>query len=105
MVFFWKIGLVIFVVLILISVLVLEKVIFGINWVVQVEYGGYYQVVVDGIYEVCGIEVEIKFGGLQVNNCILLLIGKIDFFMGGNMLQVFLMVEQGILIMVVVVYF
>ncbi len=74
----------------------LEKVKFGTNWVAQAEHGGYYQAVVDGTYEACGLEVEIIPGGPQVNNRILLPVGKIDFLMGGNMLQAFSAVEQGI---------
>lgn len=73
-----------------------EKVKFGTNWVAQAEHGGYYQAVVDGTYEACGLEVEIVPGGPQVNNRILLPVGKVDFLMGGNMLQAFSAVEQGI---------
>ncbi|MBO6757989.1 MAG: ABC transporter substrate-binding protein [Roseibium sp.] len=83
----------------------LEKVVFGTNWVAQAEHGGYYQAVADGTYAACGIEVEIKPGGPQANNRILLPVGKIDFLMGGNMLQAFSAVEQGIPTQVVAAHF
>ncbi|POF34264.1 ABC transporter substrate-binding protein [Roseibium marinum] len=83
----------------------LEKVTFGTNWVAQAEHGGYYQALADGTYEACGLEVEIKPGGPQANNRILLPAGKIDFLMGGNMLQAFSAVEQGIPTVVVAAHF
>ncbi|GGB61769.1 ABC transporter permease [Roseibium aquae] len=83
----------------------LEKVVFGTNWVAQAEHGGYYQAVADGTYEACGIQVEIRPGGPQVNNRILLPTGKIDFLMGGSMLQAFSAVEQGIPTKVVAAHF
>jgi len=83
----------------------LEKVVFGTNWVAQAEHGGYYQAVADGTYAACGLEVEIKPGGPQANNRILLPTGKIDFLMGGNMLQAFSAVEQGIPTKVVAAHF
>ncbi len=83
----------------------LEKVKFGTNWLAQAEHGGYYQAVADGSYEACGIEVEILPGGPQVNNRALLVAGKIHFHMGGNMLQAFSAVEQGIPIKVVAAHF
>ncbi|MBS8262642.1 ABC transporter substrate-binding protein [Roseibium polysiphoniae] len=87
------------------SAFALEKVSFGTNWVAQAEHGGYYQAVADGTYEACGLEVEIKPGGPQANNRILLPVGKIDFLMGGNMLQAFSAVEQGIPTTVVAAHF
>lgn len=73
-----------------------EKVAFGTNWLAQAEHGGFYQSVADGTYEACGLEVSIVPGGPQVNNRALMLAGKIDFHMGGDMLQAFSAVEQGI---------
>ncbi len=83
----------------------LEKVVFGTNWVAQGEHGGYYQALADGTYEACGLDVEIKPGGPQANNRILLPVGKIDFLMGGNMLEAFASIEQGIPTKVVAVHF
>ena len=82
-----------------------ETVRFGTNWVAQAEHGGYYQSVVDGTYEACGLEVEIVPGGPQVNNRAQMLAGKIDFHMGGNLLQAFNAVEQDIPLKVVAAHF
>ncbi len=79
-----------------ISAQALEKVKFGTNWVAQPEHGGFYQAVADGTYEKCGLDVEIIPGGPNVNNRALLLAGKIDFLMDGNLLQPFNSVKEGI---------
>jgi NitT/TauT family transport system substrate-binding protein len=82
-----------------------EKVSFGTNWLAQAEHGGYYQAVADGTYAACGLDVTILPGGPQVNNRALLLAGKIQFHMGGNMLQTFSAVQEGIPIKVVAASF
>jgi len=82
-----------------------EKVIFATNWLAQAEHGGYYQSVADGTYAACGLDVEIMQGGPQVSGRPLLLAGKIDFYMGGNMLQAFSAVEQNIPLRVVAASF
>ena len=79
-----------------VSAQALEKVKFGTNWVAQPEHGGFYQAVADGTYEKCGLDVEIVPGGPNVNNRALLLAGKIDFLMDGNLLQPFNSVKEGI---------
>ncbi len=79
----------------------LTKVAFGTNWVAEGEHGGFYQAVVDGTYEACGLDVTIIPGGPQVNNRALMLAGKIDFHMGGDMLQAFSAVDQGIPVKVI----
>ena len=66
-----------------------EAVTFGTNWVAQAEHGGFYQAVADGTYADCGLDVTIVAGGPNVNNRALLLAGKIDFLMDGNLLQPF----------------
>ena len=73
-----------------------ESVAFGTNWLPQAEHGGFYQSVADGTYEACGLDVEIVPGGPQVNNRALMLAGRIDFHMGGDMLQAFNAVKEGI---------
>ncbi|MEM9140125.1 MAG: ABC transporter substrate-binding protein [Pseudomonadota bacterium] len=73
-----------------------EKVAFGTNWLAQAEHGGFYQSVADGTYAACGLDVSILPGGPQVNNRALMLAGKIDFHMGGDMLQAFNAVKEGI---------
>ncbi|MBO6922958.1 MAG: ABC transporter substrate-binding protein [Roseicyclus sp.] len=62
---------------------------FGTNWLAQAEHGGFYQSVADGTYAECGLDVEIISGGPQVNNRALLLAGRIQFHMGGDLLQAF----------------
>ena len=82
-----------------------EKVTFGTNWLAQAEHGGYYQAVVDGTYAACGLDVTIQQGGPQVAGRPLLLAGKIDFYMGGNMQQAFDAVAQDIPLRVVAASF
>jgi NitT/TauT family transport system substrate-binding protein len=82
-----------------------EAVTFGTNWLAQPEHGGFYQSVADGTYADCGLDVTIAQGGPQVNNRALLLAGKIDFHMGGNMLEAFSAVEQNIPVKVVAASF
>ncbi len=74
----------------------LKEVAFGTNWLAQAEHGGFYQAVADGTYEECGLDVAIIPGGPQVNNRALMLAGKIQFHMGGDLLQAFSAVSQGI---------
>jgi len=73
-----------------------EAVTFGTNWVAQPEHGGFYQSVADGTYAACGLDVTIVPGGPNVNNRALLLAGKLDFLMDGNLLQPFNAVKQGV---------
>ena len=87
------------------SAAALEKVTFGTNWVAQAEHGGYYQAVADGSYAACGLEVEIRPGGPQVNNRALMMAGKVDFFMGGNLLQPFNALQEDIPFVVVAAHF
>ena len=74
----------------------LDKVSFGTNWVAEAEHGGFYQAVADGTYRKYGLDVTIVSGGPNVNNRILLPVGKLDFFMSANSLQSFDAVEQKI---------
>jgi NitT/TauT family transport system substrate-binding protein len=74
----------------------LDKISFGTNWVAQGEHGGFYQAVADGTYRKHGLDVTIVQGGPNVNNRILLTVGKIDFFMSANTLQSFDAVEQNV---------
>ena len=67
----------------------LDKVRFGTNWVAEAEHGGFYQAVADGTYKKYGLDVTIVPGGPNVNNRILLPVGKLDFFMSANSLQTF----------------
>ena len=74
----------------------LDKVRFGTNWVAEAEHGGFYQAVADGTYKKYGLDVEIVSGGPNINNRILLPVGKLDFFMSANSLQTFDAVENNI---------
>ncbi|MBV8840768.1 MAG: ABC transporter substrate-binding protein, partial [Alphaproteobacteria bacterium] len=74
----------------------LDKVRFGTNWVAEAEHGGFYQALADGTYRKYGLDVTIVPGGPQVNNRILLPVGKIDFFLSANLLQAFDAVAQDI---------
>jgi NitT/TauT family transport system substrate-binding protein len=74
----------------------LDKVSFGTNWVAEAEHGGFYQAVADGTYKKYGLDVTIVPGGPQVNNRLLLLAKKIEFFMSANSLQSFDAVAQNI---------
>lgn len=78
---------------------------FGTNWVAQAEHGGYYQAVADGTYARYNLDVTIVPGGPQANNRMLLPVGRIDFYMGGNMLQSFSAVEENIPTLVVAAIF
>jgi NitT/TauT family transport system substrate-binding protein len=73
-----------------------DKVTFGTNWVPEGEHGGFYQALADGTYRRHGLDVTIVPGGPQVNNQLLLAVGRIDFFMSTNTLQSFDAVDQGI---------
>jgi len=73
-----------------------DKVSFGTNWVAQAEHGGFYQALADGTYRAHGLDVTIVPGGPNVNNRLLLPVGKLDFFMSANTLQSFDAVEQNI---------
>lgn len=74
----------------------LKDVSFGTNWVAQAEHGGFYQALSDGTYEECGLNVTIVPGGPQVNNRALMLAGRIEFYMGGNILPAFSAVREDI---------
>jgi NitT/TauT family transport system substrate-binding protein len=82
-----------------------DKVRFGTNWVAEAEHGGFYQAVADGTYGRYGLDVTIVPGGPNVNNRILLPVGKLDFFMSANTLQSFDAVEHHIPTVVVAASF
>ena len=67
----------------------LDKVSFGTNWVAEAEHGGFFQAVADGTYNKYGLDVTIVPGGPNNNNRMLLISGKLDFFMAANTLMSF----------------
>ena len=83
----------------------LTPVTFGTNWLAAAEHGGYYQAVADGTYAECGLDVTIQSGGPQVNNRALLLANKIQFHMGGDLLQAFNAAKEGIPVVAVAATF
>mgnify|MGYP006278834927 CR=1 FL=1 len=83
----------------------LEQVTFALNWLPVAEHGGFYQAVADGTYAECGLEVEIVPGGPQVNNRAQLMAGRVDFHMGGDLLQAFNAVAEGVPVVAVAAIF
>src|ERR1700731_355767 len=67
----------------------LDKVSFGTNWVREAEHGGFFQALADGTYRNYGLDVTIVPGGPNDNNRMLLIAGKLDFFMAANTLMSF----------------
>jgi NitT/TauT family transport system substrate-binding protein len=72
----------------------LDKVTFGTNWLADPEAGGYYQALVDGTFTKYGLDVKILPGGPMSNGGLLLISGKIEFYMGGDVLGDFYNVEH-----------
>jgi NitT/TauT family transport system substrate-binding protein len=81
--------------------LALDRVTFATNWLAEAEHGGFYQALADGTYERYGLDVKIVQGGPQANNRLLLAAGRVDFYLGANMIQALISVEQGIPTLVV----
>jgi NitT/TauT family transport system substrate-binding protein len=57
---------------------------FGLDWVAEAEYGGYYQALATGLYAKHGLQVTIRQGGPQVNQMQLMMAGRLDFNLGGG---------------------
>src|SRR5450432_3399804 len=85
--------------------LALDKVTFGTNWLADPEAGGYYQALVDGTYTKYGLDVKILPGGPMSNGGLLLISGKIEFFMGGDILGDFYNVEHDLPVITVAAHF
>nr|WP_134496153.1 ABC transporter substrate-binding protein [Microvirga pakistanensis] len=83
----------------------LREVTFGTNWLAQGEHGGYYQALADGTYQKYGLKVTIVPGGPRASNRMLMSVGKLDFYMGGNLIQAFSAVEKNIPTVVVAAHF
>ena len=67
----------------------LDKVSFGANWVAEAEHGGFFQAVAAGTYKRYGLDVTIVPGGPNENNRMLLISGRLEFFMAANTLMSF----------------
>ena len=61
-----------------------DAVSFGLDWVAEAEYGGYYQALAAGLYAKRGLKVTIRQGGPQVNQMQLMMAGRLDFNLGGG---------------------
>src|SRR6202521_1017478 len=83
----------------------LDKVSFGTNWVAEAEHGGFFQAVADGTYQRYGLDVTIVPGGPNENNRMLLIAGKLDFFMAANTLMSFDAVANNVPVVTVSVIF
>jgi NitT/TauT family transport system substrate-binding protein len=83
----------------------LDKVSFGTNWVAEAEHGGFFQAVADGTYNKYGLDVTIVPGGPNDNNRMLLIAGKIDFFMAANTLMSFDAVANNVPVVAVAAIF
>ena len=70
--------------------LALDKVKFGTNWLAEPAAGGFFQAAADGTYARYGLDVTIIPGGPQTNGALLLLYGKLEFYMGSDMIGNFL---------------
>jgi len=83
----------------------LDKVSFGTNWVAQAEQGGFFQAASDGTYQKYGLDVTIVPGGPNDNNRMLLISGKLDFFMAANTLMSFDAVANNVPVVAVAAIF
>lgn len=83
----------------------LDKVTIAANWLAEAEQGGFYQAVADGTYAKYGLDVTILPGGPQKNNRLLLAAGKVDFYMGDNLIGEFSAVSEHIPIVTVAAMF
>jgi NitT/TauT family transport system substrate-binding protein len=72
-----------------------DKVTLGTNWVAQVEHGGFYQGVAEGIYAKEGLDVSIHAGGPQVNIAQLLISGQLDFALVSSSFTAINFLKQG----------
>ena len=73
-----------------------DKVSFGLDWVAEAEYGGFYQAAATGIYKKYGLDVTIRQGGPQVNHTQLLIAGRLDFNITSNSFLALNFVQQNI---------
>jgi NitT/TauT family transport system substrate-binding protein len=74
----------------------LAKISYGTNWLAEAEHGGFYQAVADGTYKKYGIDATIMQGGPNNNFRLMMSSGKMDCFMGSDMIQAMSAVAEGI---------
>lgn len=73
-----------------------DKITFGLDWVAEPEYGGYYEALAEGLYKKAGLDVTIYQGGPQVNTAQLLISGKLDFDITSNAFLALNFVQENI---------
>ncbi len=73
-----------------------DTVTFGLDWVAEPEYGGYYQALATGIYKKYGLDVHIVQGGPQANNAELLVAGRLTFDITSNSFLALNFVQENI---------
>ena len=73
-----------------------DHVSFGLDWLAEAEYGGYYQAQATGAYARHGLVVDIRQGGPQVNQAQLLLAGRLDFVISSNSFIALNFAQQGL---------
>ena len=61
-----------------------DKITFGLDWIAEPEYGGYYEALAKGIYKKYGLDVTIVPGGPEVNNAQRLVGGRLTFDITSN---------------------
>lgn len=73
-----------------------DRIVFGLDWKAEAEYGGYYQAAATGIYARHGLDVTVQQGGPLVNHTALLLAGRLDFNICSNSFLALNFVKQHI---------
>jgi NitT/TauT family transport system substrate-binding protein len=73
-----------------------DKISFGLDWVAEPEYGGYYEAIANGIYKKYGLDVSIVEGGPSVNNAELLIAGRLTFDITSNSFLALNFVQENI---------
>ena len=82
-----------------------DKIVFGLDWKAEAEYGGYYQAAANGIYAKHGLDVTIEQGGPSVNHAALLIAGRLDFNICSNSFLALNFVQENIPFSVVAAMF
>jgi NitT/TauT family transport system substrate-binding protein len=73
-----------------------DKISFGLDWVAEPEYGGFYEALAEGLYAKQGLDVSIVSGGPSINNAQLLVAGRLTFDITSNSFLALNFVQQGI---------
>jgi NitT/TauT family transport system substrate-binding protein len=61
-----------------------EKIRFGLNWLPEGEHCGFFQAKATGLYDMAGLDVELRSGGPDQNVAILTAAGQLDMAMGSS---------------------